>query len=64
MSPEVADKIRVVVELALAGDDPKEWVAQFNGRECVDAHNVFFKIDSLLRVQWYAQGEPDVEDLL
>lgn len=64
MSSPVADKLRGALELALAGGDPQEWVLTFTGRECVDAHNILFSIDSLLRVQWYAQGEPDVEDLL
>lgn len=63
MSPELADKIRVAVEIALAGDDPNEWVKGFTGRDCVDTHNVLWSIDSLLRVQWYAQGEPDLKDL-
>lgn len=64
MSPQVADKLRKALELALAGDDPQQWALTFTGRECVDAHNILFRIDSLLRVQWYAQGEPDLKDLL
>lgn len=48
----------------LDGRDPRPYILDMDGLECVEAHNILKQIDDLLRARWKLMGEPDAEVIL
>lgn len=49
---------------AMDGRSARVHVMQFDGDQCVVAHNLLKGIDDLLKAQWRLMGAPDDKDIL
>lgn len=60
------EKLRVLgmVCAGLDGRDPRGYILDMDGIDCVQAHNVLKEIDDLLKARWRLMGSPDNEDMI
>lgn len=49
---------------SLDGRDPRQYILEMAGEECVWGHNILKQLDDLLKAQWVLAGAPDEEEIL
>ncbi len=64
MNGDTKTKLIGMICAGMDGRDPRNYILEMDGDECVWAHNVLSKLDSLLKAQWRLMGAPDDEVIL
>lgn len=61
MNLDTKTKFLGLICAAMDGRDPRPYILDMSGDECVQGHSLVAKVDELLRAQWRLMGAPPVE---
>lgn len=64
MDQDTKTKLIGLVCAGMDGRDPRQYIREMDGDQCVQAHNVLKALDDLLKAQWKLMGEPSDMEIL